>query len=133
MLMGYTFVFSPSYISKTTAPIIVSPNLNAMLFSGLMDTYYRYNFNAPRSDTGSLTNFRHLNIFFEFGMVSLAADSFGNLRPTAGLGFGRAREDFFYNDNCFTLLLPLCLALFIHFKKVKEVVNAQLVKMRRNI
>jgi hypothetical protein len=76
----------------------------ATTFSGSVDVYYRYNFNAPGGgtdpkSTNNYTSFTNSQSSFELGMASIRADhSWGKVSATADLGFGRRAEEFSYND-----------------------------------
>jgi hypothetical protein len=69
-------------------------------FTGSVDAYYRYNFNAPLGSTNNLTSFTNSQNSFELGMASLRVDhTMGKVAATADLGFGRRAQEFSYNDG----------------------------------
>lgn len=72
----------------------------ALLISGSVDAYYRYNFEDPKTAPyNSLTSFTRSSNSFELGMASIRADhSFGKVSATIDLGFGKRAEEFAYND-----------------------------------
>lgn len=73
---------------------------NALIISGSVDAYYRFDFNNPSTGYyNSLTSFTKSNNSFELGMASLRADnSFGKASATIDVGFGSRAEAFAYND-----------------------------------
>ena len=98
----------------------------SLTFSGSVDAYYRYNFNAPSGKTNNYTSFTNSQNSFELGMAELRVDGSalsGKVTATADLGFGRRAEEFSYTDgagfplgggNGFTTLAPVQ-QLFISF------------------
>lgn len=73
-------------------------------FTGSVDGYYRYNFNAPLGSTNNYTSFTNSNNSFELGMASLRVDhSVGKVSATVDLGFGRRAQEFSYNEPNTTL------------------------------
>ena len=73
-------------------------------FTGSVDAYYRFDFNAPTGATNNLTSFTNSNSSFELGMASLRVDhSFGKVSATADVGFGKRAQEFSYNDVGTTL------------------------------
>lgn len=73
---------------------------HALVISGSLDGYYRYNFNHPKQyPYNSATSFTRSSNSFELGMASLRADhNFGKINATIDLGFGTRAEEFSYND-----------------------------------
>lgn len=73
---------------------------SALVISGSVDGYYRYNFNNPKEyPYNSFTSFTRSSNSFELGMASLRADhSIGKVGATIDLGFGTRAEEFAYND-----------------------------------
>ncbi|HEX5023709.1 MAG TPA: outer membrane beta-barrel protein, partial [Agriterribacter sp.] len=69
---------------------------SALVISGSVDGYYRYNFNNPKEyPYNSLTSFTRSSNSFELGMGSLKVDhSFGKVSATVDLGFGTRAEEF---------------------------------------
>jgi len=73
-------------------------------FTGSVDAYYRYNFNAPLGSTNNYTSFTNSNNSFELGMASIKVDhSIGKVAATIDLGFGKRAQEFSYNDVGTTL------------------------------
>lgn len=95
---GYSTVFSQANDSTKKAP-------PALIISGSVDAYYRYNFSNPKDPSfipsyNSATSFTHSSNSFELGMASIRADhSFGKVSATIDLGFGTRAEEFAYNDD----------------------------------
>jgi hypothetical protein len=81
-----------------------STKKSSTTFTGSLDAYYRYNFNAPAGSTNNYTSFTNSNNSFELGMASVKVDhSFGKVAATIDLGFGRRAQEFSYNDVGTTL------------------------------
>jgi len=88
--------FNSAY-AQTDSIIPVSP---APTITGSVDTYFRYNFNDPKSGaTNNFTSFTNSQNSFQLGMASIRADhSFGKASATVDLGFGTRAEEFSYGD-----------------------------------
>lgn len=81
-----------------------STKKSSTTFTGSVDAYYRYNFNAPLGSTNNYTSFTNSNNSFELGMASVKVDhSFGKVAATIDVGFGRRAQEFSYNDVGTTL------------------------------
>ena len=73
-------------------------------FTGSVDGYYRFNFNAPPGATNNLTSFTNSSSSFELGMASIKVDhTVGKVSATVDFGFGRRAQEFSYNDIGTTL------------------------------
>ncbi|HTE29329.1 MAG TPA: outer membrane beta-barrel protein [Chryseolinea sp.] len=92
-------------LAATISQVIFSQDTDstkkkALVISGSVDGYYRYDFNNPKGyPYNSFTSFTRSSNSFELGMASLRADhSFGKVSATIDLGFGTRAEEFAYND-----------------------------------
>ena len=73
----------------------------ALLISGSVDGYYRYNFANNPANTNNKTSFTNSQNSFALGMASVRADATalsGKVTATADLGFGKRAEEFSYYE-----------------------------------
>ncbi|MDQ6890449.1 MAG: porin [Bacteroidota bacterium] len=100
VFFGITTAYAQSDSTKPASP--------APTITGSVDTYFRYNFNDPKTGTNNLTSFTNSQNSFQLGMASIRADhSFGKASATVDLGFGPRAEEFSYGDPAHSTLFAV--------------------------
>ena len=92
--------------AKAQSDSVQTETPSGPVITGSIDTYFRYNFNDPKSgNTNNYTSFTNSQNSFELGMASVKAEhTIGKVSATVDLGFGRRAEEFSYGDPEFSSL-----------------------------
>lgn len=96
----------------------------AVVISGSVDGYYRYNFNNSGGVSNNKTSFTNSQNSFALGMASLRADATalsGKVTATVDLGFGPRADEFSYYETASNTSLKFVKQLYLTYNLSKNV------------